>query len=150
MIYDFPIEILILIFNFCINNLYLIKKSFKYFNFIINTSDRLIKSPKYLLFGGINCKDIYELDLGKKKISKINTLPFIINDGTCIRKKDKIFIINGNIDFLKFTNQIIIYNLTNNQIEDVIAPPGSKKLRAGKSGGVSKPAIMGGLQAGKA
>ena len=37
------------------------------------------------------------------------------------------------------------------QIEDVIAPPGSKKLRAGRSGGVTQPAITtGGLRPGKA
>ena len=37
------------------------------------------------------------------------------------------------------------------QIEDVIAPPGSKRVRAGKSVGVTQPAIMtGGLRPGKA
>ena len=117
MIYDLPSEILILIFNFCINYLYLIKKTYKYFNIIINKSNRLLQYPKYLLFGGINSNEIYELDLYKKNLSKINTLPFIINDGTCIRRNDKIFIISS-IDFLNFTNKIIIYNITKNQIED--------------------------------
>ena len=59
-----------------------------------------------------------ELNIEKNKLFKINNLPFIINDGCCIKKHDKIYIIGGNIDFVKFTNQILIYDLKKNEIEE--------------------------------
>ena len=104
MLCNIPIDILIKIINLSLNKLYLLKKSSKYYNaFIIkNKLKGTINSPKYFLFGGINSKDIIELDLEKKNLLKINKLPFIINDGTCIKKDDKIYLIGGNIDFIKF------------------------------------------------